>query len=53
MDVYLSPEQLHLRAEVRAFLDENYPPEHIVQMERDEEYPDEAIEEALKQVREV
>ncbi|MCP4224130.1 MAG: acyl-CoA/acyl-ACP dehydrogenase [Actinomycetia bacterium] len=41
MDVYLSPEQLEMRAEVRAFLDENYPPDRILQMELDEEYPDE------------
>jgi alkylation response protein AidB-like acyl-CoA dehydrogenase len=40
MDVFLSPEQLALRASVRAFLDEHYPPERILQMERDEEYPD-------------
>ena len=41
MDVYLSPEQLAMRAEVRAFLDEEYPLDRITQMERDEEYPDE------------
>ncbi len=40
MDVYLSPEQLDLRADVRTFLDEEYPPERIIQMENDEEYPD-------------
>ncbi len=40
MDVYLSPDQLAMRAEVRAFLDEHYPPERILQIERDEEYPD-------------
>ncbi|MCP3910961.1 MAG: acyl-CoA/acyl-ACP dehydrogenase [Actinomycetia bacterium] len=40
MDVYLSPEQLDLRADVRAFLDEDYPPDRIMQMENDEEYPD-------------
>ncbi len=40
MDIYLSPEQLDLRADVRAFLDEHYPPERILQMEQDEEYPD-------------
>jgi len=40
MDVYLSEKQLQLRAQVRAFLDENYPPERILQMEKDEEYPD-------------
>ncbi len=39
MDVYLSREQLDLRAEVRTFLDEQYPPERILQMENDEEYP--------------
>jgi alkylation response protein AidB-like acyl-CoA dehydrogenase len=40
MDIYLSPHQLDLRAQVRAFLDESYPPERILQMEQDEEYPD-------------
>ncbi len=40
MDIYLSPRQLEMRAEVRAFLDQNYPPERILQIERDEEYPD-------------
>ncbi|MBC8363595.1 MAG: acyl-CoA/acyl-ACP dehydrogenase [Actinobacteria bacterium] len=40
MDVHLSPRQLELRAEVRAFLDEHYPPDRILQMERDLEYPD-------------
>ncbi|MDP6493119.1 MAG: acyl-CoA dehydrogenase family protein [Acidimicrobiales bacterium] len=40
MDVYLSPRQLEMRAEVRAFLDEHYPPDRILQMERDLEYPD-------------
>ncbi len=40
MDVYLSPEQLEMRAEVRAFLDEHYPPDRVLQMENDEEYPD-------------
>ncbi|SVE41165.1 uncharacterized protein METZ01_LOCUS494019, partial [marine metagenome] len=29
-----------MRAEVRAFLDEHYPPDRILQMERDLEYPD-------------
>ncbi len=40
MDVYLTPEQLAMRAEVRAFMDAEYPLERITQMERDEEYPD-------------
>jgi alkylation response protein AidB-like acyl-CoA dehydrogenase len=40
MDIHLSPAQLALRAEVRAFLDEHYPPARILQMEQDEEYPD-------------
>lgn len=40
MDVYLSPRQLEMRSEVRAFLDEHYPPERITQIERDEEYPE-------------
>lgn len=41
MDVFLSPEQLALRAEVREYLDAAYPPERVAQMERDEEFPDE------------
>jgi alkylation response protein AidB-like acyl-CoA dehydrogenase len=40
MDVFLTLVQKALRAEVRAFLDAEYPPERIAQMERDEEYPD-------------
>lgn len=40
MDVFLTAEQKALRAEVRMFLDAEYPPERIAQMERDEEYPD-------------
>lgn len=40
MDVFLTSEQKAMRAEVRAFLDAEYPPERIAQMERDEEYPD-------------
>ncbi len=48
MDIYLSPQQLDLRAEVRAFLDEQYPPERILQMEQDEEYPDDFYRECAK-----
>ena len=48
MDVYLSPEQRKLRAEVRAFLDASYPPERILQMEEDEEYPEEFYRECAK-----
>ncbi len=48
MDIYLSPEQLDLRADVRAFLDEHYPPERILQMEQDEEYPDDFYRECAK-----
>jgi alkylation response protein AidB-like acyl-CoA dehydrogenase len=48
MDIYLSPEQLELRADVRAFLDEHYPPERILQMERDEEYPDDFYRECAR-----
>lgn len=40
MDVYLSPEQLALRAEARAYLDAAWPVERVAAMERDEEYPD-------------
>ncbi|MCC6226807.1 MAG: acyl-CoA/acyl-ACP dehydrogenase [Microthrixaceae bacterium] len=40
MDVYLTAEQLQLRAEVRAYLDEVWPPERVATMERDEIYPD-------------
>jgi len=49
MDVYLSPEQLQLRADVRSFLDEHYPPERILQMEDDEEYPDDFYRECAAQ----
>ena len=48
MDIYLSPEQLDLRRDVRAFLDEHYPPERILQMEQDEEYPDDFYRECAK-----
>ena len=48
MDIYLSPEQIDLRADVRAFLDEHYPPERILQMEQDEEYPDDFYRECAK-----
>lgn len=40
MDIYLSSDQLDLRRDVRAFLDDHYPPERILQMEQEEEYPD-------------
>ncbi len=48
MDIYLSPKQLELRAEVRAFLDAEYPPERILQMEKDEEYPADFYRECAK-----
>src|SRR3990172_4233277 len=48
MDVYLSPEQRKLRGEVRAFLDASYPPERILPMEEDEEYPEEFYRECAK-----
>jgi len=48
MDVYLSPEQLALRAQVRDFLASKYPPERILQMENDEEYPEEFYRECAK-----
>ncbi|MAE93449.1 MAG: hypothetical protein CL910_02185 [Deltaproteobacteria bacterium] len=48
MDIYLSPEQLDLRSSVRAFLDAEYPPERILQMEQDEEYPDDFYRECAK-----
>ena len=48
MDIYLSPEQLDLRSDVRAFLDDHYPPERILQMEQDEEYPDDFYCECAK-----
>lgn len=41
MDVFLSPEQRALKAEVREYLDGAYPPERVLQMERDEEFPEE------------
>jgi len=48
MDVHLSREQIDLRGEVRAFLDQEYPPERILQMEEDEEYPDDFYRECAK-----
>ncbi len=48
MDVYLSSDQLDLRRDVRAFLDREYPPERILQMEQDEEYPDDFYRECAK-----
>ena len=41
MDVFLTPEQRALKAEVREYLDRAYPPERVLQMERDEEFPEE------------
>lgn len=41
MDVFLTPEQRALKAEVRDYLDAAYPPERVLQMESDEEFPDE------------
>lgn len=41
MDLFLTPEQRALKAEVRAYLDDAYPSERVLQMERDEEFPDE------------
>jgi alkylation response protein AidB-like acyl-CoA dehydrogenase len=41
MDVFLTPEQRALKAEVREYLDATYPPARVLQMERDEEFPDE------------
>ncbi|MEZ5170523.1 MAG: acyl-CoA dehydrogenase family protein [Acidimicrobiia bacterium] len=40
MDIYLTDEQLALRAEVRTYLDEVWPPTRVAAMERNEEYPD-------------
>ena len=40
MDVFLNPDQRALKAAVRAYLDEAYPPERILQIERDEEFPE-------------
>jgi alkylation response protein AidB-like acyl-CoA dehydrogenase len=48
MDIYLSPEQLDLRADVRAFLDREYPLERVLQMEQDEEYPDDFYRECAR-----
>jgi alkylation response protein AidB-like acyl-CoA dehydrogenase len=41
MDVFLTPEQRALKAEVREYLDAAYPPERVLRMEREEEFPDE------------
>lgn len=48
MDIYLSSDQLDLRSDVRTFLDDNYPPERILQMEEDEEYPDDFYRDCAK-----
>ena len=48
MDIYLSSDQLDRRSDVRAFLDDHYPPERILQMEQDEEYPDDFYHECAK-----
>lgn len=40
MDVYLTAEQISMRSEVRAYLDEAWPDERVAAMERNEEYPD-------------
>ena len=45
MDVFLTPEQIALRAEVRGYLDRAYPPERVIETERDETFPDEFWEE--------
>ncbi|MCK6554720.1 acyl-CoA/acyl-ACP dehydrogenase [Candidatus Binatia bacterium] len=41
MDIFLSPEQRALKAEVREYLDGAYPPERVLQIERDREFPEE------------
>lgn len=41
MDLFLSDEQRALKHEVRAYLDSAYPPERVLQMEREEAYPEE------------
>lgn len=41
MDALLSPAQRELKAEVREYLDRAYPPERILQIEHDEEFPEE------------
>lgn len=41
MDVFLTDEQRRLRAEVRDWLDEAYPPQRVAALERDREYPEE------------
>ncbi len=48
MDTFLSPDQLALRAEVRDYLDTAYPPERVVEMERDETFPDDFWAECAK-----
>lgn len=40
MDSLLTDAQRALRAEVREYLDAAYPPERVLRMERDEEYPE-------------
>lgn len=41
IDVFLTDEQRRLRAEVREWLDDAYPPDRVVALERDREYPEE------------
>lgn len=48
MDVFLSPEQIELRTEVRAYLDSAYPPDRVATMERDEEYPEDFFQECAR-----
>ena len=45
MDVYLTADQIRLRADVRAWLDEAWPAERVAEMERDEIYPDDFYQE--------
>jgi len=48
VDVYLTDDQVALRAEVRAYLDEAWPPERVAAMERDERYPDDFYRECAE-----
>lgn len=48
MDVLLSPAQLELRAEVREYLDAAYPPARVLEMEREEQFPEDFWAECAK-----
>jgi alkylation response protein AidB-like acyl-CoA dehydrogenase len=48
MDIYLTDEQIELRDQVRAWLDEAWPAERVAAMERDEIYPEDFYQECAR-----